>query len=291
MIKKHRGELLVLFAAVVWGIGYPVVMMAIQAGVGVYQMTFVRFLLAALVLFPFIRKSVFEASRNTIFNGFILGILMLAGFIFQTMGQEYTTVSNVAFLTGANVIMVPFCAWILSRSPITKRNIIGVFLTFIGIALLTIKGRVGLNRGDIYVLICALFFAFYTAFLGAKVRTEKSYVLIFFQMVFSCIGAGILFYFSNEEFVVNVQGLLPVAYMGILSNLVSGIVFAQGVKDTSATRATIIVSLEVPIGSSLGILLYGDAFYPRMILGGVIMILAIFYVEGVFERKPRAKEN
>jgi len=40
-----------------------------------------------------------------------MGIFLSAGYVFQTFGLQGTTAGNSAFLTGTNVVMVPFFYW------------------------------------------------------------------------------------------------------------------------------------------------------------------------------------
>ena len=79
-----------------------------------------RFLLAGLLLLAILGRG--RVERRTILPGFILGLFLFAGYLFQTWGLVYTTPSKSAFLTGFSVILVPLILVLSSRrrKPISR---------------------------------------------------------------------------------------------------------------------------------------------------------------------------
>lgn len=77
-----------------------------------FQIMAGRFFLAALLMgaagFPRVKKITRQEWRA----GTGMGIFLFAAFAFQTVGLRYTTPSKNAFLTAANVVFVPFIAFL-----------------------------------------------------------------------------------------------------------------------------------------------------------------------------------
>ena len=70
---------------------------------------------------PHFFKSIRRSTKKEIKHGVIAGFMLFLGFMLQTAGMQYTTISNSAFLTTTNVIMVPFLSWfIIKKRPDVK---------------------------------------------------------------------------------------------------------------------------------------------------------------------------
>ncbi len=78
------------------------------------------------------------------------------GYTFQTVGLEYTTVTNAGFITSTYVVLAPIISWLLYKDVFDRRDVSGVLLAFIGFYFLS--GYSGFNVGDIFVFFCAPLF-------------------------------------------------------------------------------------------------------------------------------------
>ena len=125
----------------------------------VFELLYVRFLPAALVMFAVFHKRItahFNA-RNLIV-GLSMGVLMWAAYALQTVGLAYTTAGKNAFLTGTYCILVPFASYFLSGEKLTRYNLGAALLCLAGIGLVALDS-VEFNIGDVITLAGAVFFA------------------------------------------------------------------------------------------------------------------------------------
>ena len=100
-----------------------------------------------------------DIKINDIKNGTIIGFTLFGAFFTLIMGIQFTTVSKQSFLVGSFVVMVPFLRWLINNKKPDIYSILGAIFAFIGLGMLTLGGLDGINKGDIYSLFCALFFA------------------------------------------------------------------------------------------------------------------------------------
>jgi EamA-like transporter family. len=98
-------DLVLLFTALVWGGGFVSQRMAAQH-LGFFAFNGVRFLLASLVMLPFILRLIGKPDRHLLW---ILpgGLLLFAGSALQQAGLESTSAANGGFLTSIYVLLVP----------------------------------------------------------------------------------------------------------------------------------------------------------------------------------------
>ena len=83
----------------------------------------------------------------------VLGFWLFVSYFFQTYGLKYTTASKNAFITTLYVILVPFINWGINRLRPGKNNLFAAVAAVIGLALITLEGDLGVNRGDVLTLI------------------------------------------------------------------------------------------------------------------------------------------
>ena len=82
-----------------------------------------------------------------------LGILLFAGFAFQTSGLIYTTPSKSAFITGFSVILVR-CLSLFHGYRLTLANAAGAALGLLGLYFLVVPAGIGsVNRGDVLTFL------------------------------------------------------------------------------------------------------------------------------------------
>ncbi len=289
--KKLLGESILFLSALMWGIGYAVVAIALNAGSGEIFLTTIRFILASVFMLPFVYKKLKTVNKELLLKGVILGLLLVLGFFTQTIGQKSTTTTNVAFLTSVNIVLIPFTSFFIIKKKIQIRSIMAALLTFLGIAFLTLGSKFSINIGDFYVLLCALIFALYASVTDKYAKKEDPIMLVFIQFVAAAIFAGIIFYFSNESVVMNKTILISVIYLGIFSNVICTLFYTYGLKYTSAERASIILSLESVFGSILGILLFSEPFNYRLIIGSMLILFSILYSENILFKNKKYQDN
>ena len=106
-LYELRADLLLLSVAIAWGVTFLMVQDAINS-TPVYAFLFFRFGIASILMFFIAYKYLNQINKRTIFYGVILGTFLFSAFATQTFGLLYTKSSIVAFITGLNVIFVPF---------------------------------------------------------------------------------------------------------------------------------------------------------------------------------------
>ncbi|WP_231701787.1 DMT family transporter [Crassaminicella thermophila] len=116
--------------ALVWGSTFVVIkdILSETKPLGLMAM---RFVLATVVLAIIFYKKLKKTTKEDFISGIIIGIFLYIALALQTIGLIYTTASKQAFLTGTNVVMVPFLVWIVHRNRPDLYSFIGAFLAII----------------------------------------------------------------------------------------------------------------------------------------------------------------
>jgi drug/metabolite transporter (DMT)-like permease len=134
----------------VWGLTFVQVKDAV-ALYPLFAFLAVRFAIAAIVLAVPSAPRLGSLGRRGWLAGSALGLLLAAGYAFQTAGLERTTVSSAGFITGLYVVFTPVLALLLFRAHVGIAVWIGVALAIAGLAMLSGVGA-GDAVGDLLVL-------------------------------------------------------------------------------------------------------------------------------------------
>lgn len=162
-----RAHVAVAVAAVLFGTTFVTVQAAVE-DVEPIPFLAVRFLVGAAALAPFALRSGRGRSQAGLWRaGVACGVALLAGYVFQTVGLQYTSSTVSAFITYLLVVIVPLIAAVVGRRLPTAGVAAGVALSVAGLALLTGGASgAGFARGEVLTLGCAFAFALHIVLLG-----------------------------------------------------------------------------------------------------------------------------
>ncbi len=288
--KQLAAEGMLVIVAIVWGSGFIATEYAINSEMPSSLILSIRFMVASLFMFLFSIKEIIAIDKKTLFHGLIAGGLLFLGFFIQILGQSQTSVSNAAFLTATNVVMVPFIVWAMSKDKPRTKTFVLAFTTLIGIGVLTLNFETGLsfNRGDVSVLLCALMFAFHIAYLGIFSKGLNTKVLTFLQLFTAGFISTIVFLLmdiKDATFVSIQNGILPTLYLAFFSTLFCYFFQTKGQQIVPPGKVGIILCTEGFFGSLFSILLGLEPLKATVIVGGIIIISSVMLSEIDFSKK------
>src|SRR5262245_46930887 len=119
MSRKVQADLMLAACAIGWGATFVTVKGALGDS-SVFVFLALRFSLAAVVLAALTVKEWRAIDRRALEGCTLLGVLMFAGFAFQTAGLTLTTPSKSAFITGILVVLVPLFLAAFGQRRISK---------------------------------------------------------------------------------------------------------------------------------------------------------------------------
>lgn len=277
--KKSRAgaTFALIMVAVIWGSGFIATDLVQAAQWSTHQIMAARFSIAALVMLIALRSRIRRARKQEIASGLIAGVLLYLSFYLQTQGQGMTTVSNTAFFTATNVVMVPFISWPLLKKKPELRTVLFTLISLIGVAILSYSnGSFSLNSGDLLILLCAFTFASHITFLEKAGRGTDAGVVNFFQIAAAAFISLIVFCFNREPLPAFDfrGGLLPVVYLGVFSTCLCYFLQTKAQQYVPASVAGVVLSLEGFFGSLFSVLMGLEKASFSMAAGGGLIILA-----------------
>ncbi len=292
--KVLVAEMQLILVAIVWGGGFIATEYALEANMPSSLILSIRFVIAAIAMLLFSIKEIRSVDKKLLLHGFVAGVFLFLGFFIQIVGQSQTSVSNAAFLTATNVVMVPFIVWLISKHKPKTQVFVLALSTLVGIAILTINFNTGLifNKGDISVLLCALMFALHISYLGVFSKGLNTKMLTFLQLATAGIISSIVFFITdinNTTFESVSAGILPTLYLAFFSTLFCYFFQTKAQQIVSPSKVGIILCTEGLFGSVFSILLGLEPLTTSVLIGGFIIISSVMLTEVDFDKKRSLK--
>lgn len=274
-MKRSTVRMLLVAVTIVWGSGY-VVNDVLLNSISPFQILTGRFGLAFLVLAILSRSKIKTLHRNTFIKGILLGALLFIAFSFQTVGLSFTTPSKNAFLTQMSVVFVPIISFLFFKQRVLIKTQLGIVVSLVGVACMSLNGFTSINIGDVFSILCALFFALQVIMMGEFVRDENPLSLMFVQMGTATVMSlivnviqGNIYYGGNTT--VNI-GLI---YLGVFGTLFGYGVQTAAQKVVSASEISLVLSLESFWGMMLSMVLLKQVVSGQEMLGAWLILAGV----------------
>jgi len=269
-MTRRRAVAALVLVCLIWGVSFTVIKQAL-AYASPLVLLGVRFALASAV----IGWSLRGLRREELRGGLILGFLFWAGFVFQTVGLQYTTPSRSAFLTILSTPIVPLVQFAIDRTVPRLPTAVAIALAVAGTWLLTSPGGGGLNRGDVITLGCAVLFAGQIVAAGhfaPKIPIDRLLALeLGFCAVLSLATAPVLEVPRLAPDAVFVAMILFLALTGLWSFRLQ----LQAQRVLSPTHTALVFTLEPVVASVTSFLVLGERFAALQLLGGALILAAV----------------
>lgn len=284
MNKQLRAGLMLMTTALIWGAAFVAQSVGMDY-VGPYTYLCSRSVIGGIVLLPlikFTKKSGKDENfdKRTLINGGICcGIALFVASILQQIGIKYTTVGKAGFITSLYMIIVPIIGVILGKKA-SKKIWFSVIIAIAGMYLLCINGESAINKGDIFVLCCALCFAFHILiidYFSPKVNGIKMSCIQFW--ICAAISAIPMFILEKPTMSSIIAAWAPILYAGALSSGAGYTLQIVAQKDIDPTVASLICSLESVFSVLFGWLLLHQALSAKELFGCALVFIGVILTQ------------
>ena len=264
----------------------------------------VRFTIAAAAMVAVFWRPMLALNKRELKIGVALGLLYAVAQILQTVGLSHTEASRSGFITGTYVVLTPILTALLLRDRIPRSTWVAVLMATAGLATLSLKGAAGgvgatagvgagsgFGFGEGVTLLSAAVYALHIIGLGRYSSPATAAGLSAVQMV--AIGAACLVAAAPGGIELPTSGgaWASVLYMALIAGAVA--IWAQtwAQSHLSATRAAIVMTLEPVFAAGFAVALGGESLTSRMLLGGAMVLAAMYTVELIGHRADTTAEQ
>jgi len=276
-VRTWRADAALAGNTLIWGSTFVLVQSALK-DVSPIVFLAIRFSIATAALALLFRS---RARYRPTRGGLIAGGCLFAGYLFQTVGLQFTTASKSAFITGLAIPLVPLLTSLVYFTRPRIFELAGVLCATSGMGLMTLQGdSLRIGRGDLLTFFCAVAFAAHIIAVG-HYSGRISFESLSFMQVAAAAALGLSTFWWIEKPVIHLTPvvMIALAMTGLLATALAFTVQAWAQQHTTATRTALIYSLEPVVAWFTSFWLMGELLSRRAALGAVLILTGILLVE------------
>ncbi len=172
-----------------------------------WELAFFRWLGVFVVTLPFLLfhgKKIWTALKHHFWILALLSALGIAGFnTLLYIGLQYTTATNALLINSSIPIIILFLSFLILKTPISSRQIVGIVFSTFGVIFLVLKGdmqsifSLRFNSGDLWVIASSLCWASYSVLVKFRPTSLSS-----FEFFITTVSLGVImllpFYMAQD---------------------------------------------------------------------------------------------
>ncbi|NLS15316.1 DMT family transporter [Rhizobium sp. P40RR-XXII] len=284
-----------LLTVLIWS-GNTVVTKASAGVISPGSISFYRWLLAFVVLLPFVGRAAWRNRALLRQHWLKLATLAALGMvIYQSLAYEAaktTSAVNMGVMVALMPLMSTFFASLLAGEKLSIASIAGGGISLVGLIYLTSQGdpmrlaNGGFHIGDGLMIIAVLSNALYGVMLRRWAMPIPMWQQLFWQIGFSTLLLIPIFLMGDIS-PVTAANLPLILYAAIPTSLVAPLCWMIGIQRLGASRTSLLINLLPIIVAALAWALLGEQLHAYHAIGGALALIGV----GLGLRKTRVKNG
>lgn len=255
-------------------------------------LNFARWLVASLVLLPFVLPSV-RRQWPIICREWrrLLLLALMGGVLFSFLvfwGLHYTSAINAVVLNSSLSFFIILGSWLFMGDRMTRRQATGMVISVIGVLVVVGKGdptfllHLDFGFGDLLILLAMPLWALYSVLIKSRPTGLDSVGLVTITTFMAAVLCGISYIFDvmlNPAAIPEFDAKLVTAilYIAIFPSIAAVFCWNEGIKGLSPNMASYMYPLMPAYGTVLAVVLLGEQLHTFQLVG-LLVILAGVYI-------------
>jgi drug/metabolite transporter (DMT)-like permease len=295
--ERIKSYTLLLIVAAIWGIAGPVIKFTLPDFPPMIFLTY-RFFISSILMLPivWVLKPKFPRTKREIFMLTIAGLLgssLNLSLLF--FGFDNSNVLDASIIGNTAPIFVILGGVLLLKEKVTKKEILGIAITFIGTLIIVMSPifdggyREGSSLfGNLLIILANVAWVLYIVISKKELRHKIDIFLMTTYMFFLGFLTSLPFALIQTKGIINlllivstapVKAHLGVWYMAVLSGSLAYFLYQEGQKKIEASEATLFAYLSPLFAAPLAVFWLKEKLTIPFILGTVIIIVGVFIAE------------
>jgi len=288
MIKKGLIFVIALLAMLFWGMSFVWTSIVFKYYDPITTI-FLRLVLSSIILFSglvIFRK--LEKIKKEDYKLFLLSSLFNPFFYFlgENFGLKLATPTIASVIIATIPLFVPVAAYFMLKEKFSKMNIIGIFISFIGILVMLVNKDLSMNASPLGVGLLAFAVVsavFYTILIKKLASRYSAFTIIAAQNIIGVIYFLPLFLiFGLSHFLKikpNFELISSLLQLAFFCSTLAFVFFTISVKKIGVSRTSVFGN-TIPVFTAIfSFLILSEQFNVNKILGMVVVLLGVFLTQ------------
>ncbi len=288
MSNKTKAVLAILLAVLLGGPNSVVIKLGLRE-IPPLTYTFVRFAIAAIILWPILARSGSNVWR-ALLRLAPLSLLSTANIVLFVFGVQRTTATISQLLYAGVPLMAALIMFLVFKERLRSQQVVGIVVGFVGVCLVVLlpvleKGTPfsGDMVGNLLIGIAVVVFAFWMVY---SKPAQRTYSPLFVTAAFINVTALVLLPFLFLDLAnhpgwwraVTATGMFSLAYIAVISTVIVYFLQQSAIKFGGPVVASLAFYLW-PIASYLtAAIVLGERLTYGLVLGGALALAGIYLV-------------
>ncbi len=232
-------------------------------------------------------------DRSDLWRFLLLGLFGVAGNqVLFLIGLNYTTIGHSSLIIATGPITILLLARAQRLELLTVNKLLGMVLSFSGVALLAFEKGISLHagtlKGDLITFAGSSSFACYTVL---SKRIAPKYDTISMNMYLYVTGAMLVLPLAIwrglrlDWAAVGWQGWSGLLYLAVFGSVLAYLIYFWALRHLAASRLAAFTYIQPVLATLLGVWILGEEMTHNLLGGGALVLVGVYLAE----RRPRRK--
>ncbi len=235
----------------------------------------------AILSYLLIRKHRFVINKNVLITAFSISLTNTL----YALANKLTTAGNTIVLQFSMPVFVILIMMFFFKKRPSKLEIITCILVFAGIVFFFIDSlSAGNMTGNLLALLSGITYACFFVF-NSREDSEPFTAIVLSYVLAILMGLPAL---CKTDFAAAAPGVwAAILALGLLQQALGHILFAAGIKETSAVTASLISGIEPVLNPILVAIFYHELLTPLSFIGAAVVLVSIITYNYLTAKKEK----
>jgi len=292
--KTQLAILALITANIIWGAAAPIFKWSMDE-IQPYTLAFLRFAIAAAILFPFVRHNlkIHRSHWPMLFFISVIGLGIKIGYYFT--GLKLTSSINLPIIYSAAPIFIIIGSAIMLHENPKIKVIGGTIISLLGIMIVILQPLLNSNAGDsilgnILFIVSMGISVFYTLLL--KELSPKYNPLTLTFWIFTLTATSFLPFLlvetaqTNQLLTLSTKSVIGITFGAVLCSTIAYALHTYAIKHIAANEVAVFSYIDPVIAIIIARPLLGETISSTFLIGSVLVFVGIFISEGRIHYHP-----
>lgn len=213
-------------------------------------------------------------------------------FMGESFGLQYLSPTVAAVIIATIPLVAPFAAYYFFKERITRKNLLGILLSFFGVTLVIFELGVGLTASPLGLFLqftAVLSAVSYTVVLHKISARMNNISIILFQNIIGAVYFLPFWLIFEKNRVMatpfNREAMIAIVYLAVFASTLAFIFFTYSVRQFGITKANMFTN-TIPVFTAIfAWLILGDVINLQKIIGIFVVIVGLFVAQISFKKQ------
>ena len=241
---------------------------------------FYRVLFSIPMLMPFLKKEDLKLTKKQVVTILLAGAFLAGDLALWNISFSYTSVANANLLANLTPFTVIPCSYFLFKEKMTKRFLLGGFITLLGVFVL-MSNKVTLSRermiGDLLCLATSVFYAMFMLTVYKLRDFVKSNVIMFISAFGSLIVLAFAIAFTEGfQAPTSFRAIWPLLALALVSQILGQGLLAHCLGKVNASLSSLLTLSQPVVAAIYAWLIFGEELSTQAVIAIGITLVGVY---------------